>query len=81
MTEHAREAKEDDEAEDLVDFARGLDIDQFLGDLEVKAAMEVVKERVRELKKKKKAEEKERKKEEKKRRIEELRQVRPKTTV
>ena len=76
LTDEAREEKEDEEAEDLVDFARGLDIDQYLGDLEVKVAMEVVKNRVKELKEKQKNDERARRAAAKKQNLEEERKAR-----
>ena len=51
MTEDALEGEEEDEMEDLVNFAECLDFDRFIDDYEVRQAMEVVKRRVKELEK------------------------------
>jgi hypothetical protein len=45
----AQERKEEEEAEDLLDFAAGLDFDKFIDDMEVRAMMDQVKGRVDEL--------------------------------
>ena len=49
LTEQAREQLEDDEIEGLMNFAADLDIDKYLDDLEVRAAIETVKRRIDEL--------------------------------
>merc|ERR550537_1050831 len=43
------EADDEEEAEELLDFAAGLDFDKFIDDMEVRAMMEQVKGRVDEL--------------------------------
>jgi len=45
----AVDEQEEDEAEELLDFAAGLDFDKFIDDMEVRAMMEQVKGRVDEL--------------------------------
>ena len=44
-----QDQQEEDEAEELLDFAAGLDFDKFIDDMEVRAMMEQVKGRVDEL--------------------------------
>ena len=46
MTEEAKEAMEEKEADDLLDFAQNLNIDEYLDDFEVRAALEAVQERI-----------------------------------
>jgi hypothetical protein len=46
MTQEAKEAMEDQEADDLLDFAQNLNIDEYLDDFEVRAALEAVQERI-----------------------------------
>ena len=53
MTAEAKEAAEDQEADELLDFANNLDIDEYLDDLEVRAALEAVQDRVLRLRKEK----------------------------
>ena len=45
----AKEREEEEEFEKLLDFANGLDFEQFMDDLEVRAALKVMKERVYDL--------------------------------
>ena len=59
-TAEGKEQEEEEEAEELVDFAKSLNIDEYLDDLELKASLETVKERVKELAAQKKAEQKKR---------------------
>lgn len=46
MTEEEAEVVEDQEAEDLVDFAQSLDYDSYIDDLEVRQALNVIRERI-----------------------------------
>ncbi|CAK9090664.1 Uncharacterized protein SCF082_LOCUS42754 [Durusdinium trenchii] len=50
LTKQAVEELEDEEADDLLDFAKALDFDGFLSDLEVRAALKAAKSRVERLK-------------------------------
>lgn len=52
MTSDAAEEKEEQDVDDLVSFARSLDFEEFLSDLEVKTAMEAMRKRIHSLKKK-----------------------------
>ena len=53
MTAEAKEAAEEQEADELLDFANNLDIDDYLDDLEVRAALEAVQDRVARLREEK----------------------------
>lgn len=53
MTAEAKEAAEEREADELLDFANNLDIDDYLDDLEVRAALEAVQDRVSRLREEK----------------------------
>ena len=53
VTAEAKEAAEEQEADELLDFANNLDIDEYLDDLEVRAALEAVQDRVSRLRKEK----------------------------
>lgn len=46
MTEEMKEAKEEEDVDKLLDFASSLDFDQYLDDLEVRAALEQVRDRL-----------------------------------
>jgi hypothetical protein len=46
MTEEAKDAMEEKEADELLDFAKNLNIDEYLDDFEVRAALEAVQERI-----------------------------------
>jgi len=46
MTEAEADVVEEGEAEDLVDFAMGLDYDSYIDDLEVRQALNVIRERI-----------------------------------
>jgi hypothetical protein len=46
MTEEAKDAMEEKEANELLDFAKNLNIDEYLDDFEVRAALEAVQERI-----------------------------------
>jgi len=46
LTEEKAEAVEDDEADELVDFANNLDYDSYIDDLEVRQALSVIRERI-----------------------------------
>jgi len=46
MTEQEADVVEDQEAEDLVDFAQSLDYDAYIDDLEVRQALNVIRERI-----------------------------------
>jgi len=48
-TEAEIEKEEEEEVEDLLDFAKNLDYESFINDLEVKQALEVVKQRIDEI--------------------------------
>jgi hypothetical protein len=50
MTSDAAEEQEEADVDDLVSFARSLDFEEFLSDLEVKTAMEAMQKRIRSLK-------------------------------
>jgi len=45
MTEKEKESFEDEEADDLINFAENLDYDQYVGDLEFRQALDAVKDR------------------------------------
>ena len=47
MTEEAKNAMEEKEADDLLNFAQNLNIDEYLDDYEVRAALEAVQNRIR----------------------------------
>jgi hypothetical protein len=49
LTEDQKDQLEDEEADDLMDFANNLDVDKYLDDLEVRAALESVRQRIQEL--------------------------------
>ena len=49
LTENQKDQLEDEEADDLMDFANNLDVDKYLDDLEVRAALESVRQRIQEL--------------------------------
>ena len=49
LTEEQKEQLEDEEADDLMDFANNLDVDKYLDDLEVRAALESVRQRIQEI--------------------------------
>lgn len=46
LTKEAKDQLEDEEADELLDFAQNLDFDKYLDDLEVRAALEAVQERI-----------------------------------
>ena len=49
LTEEQKDELEDEEADDLMNFANNLDVDKYLDDLEVRAALESVRQRIQEL--------------------------------
>ena len=51
LTEEQAEQAENEEADELLQFVHGLDYDAFIDDLEVRQALEIVKERIEEIKK------------------------------
>ena len=51
LTNEQAEAEEEKEVDDLLNFVSDLDYDAFISDLEVRQALEIVKERVQEIKK------------------------------
>lgn len=50
MTEEQQEEAEEEEVEDLLKFAYELDYETFIDDFQVRQALEIVKERVKEMK-------------------------------
>lgn len=61
LTEAEQNVLEDEEADELMDFAQNLDVDKYLDDLEVRAALESVRQRIREIDVKEDQEENQRK--------------------
>jgi hypothetical protein len=51
MTEKEKESFEEEEADDLIDFAENLDFDKYMGDLEFRQALDAVKDRAGKLSK------------------------------
>lgn len=51
MTEEEAEFHEEKEVDNLLEYVQGLDYDSFIDDLEIRQALEIVKERVEEIKK------------------------------
>lgn len=51
MTQEQAEEMEELEVDDLLEYVQGLDYDKFIEDLEIRQALEIVKERVEEIKK------------------------------
>jgi hypothetical protein len=51
MTEKEREDFEEEEGDDLINFAEGLDYDKFVGDMEFRSALHALKDRTGKLKK------------------------------
>ena len=51
LTEEEAEIQEYKEGDELLDFVQALDYDAFIDDLEVRQALEIVKERIEEIKK------------------------------
>jgi len=51
MTEKERENFEEEEGDDLINFAEGLDYDKFVGDMEFRSALHALKDRTGKLKK------------------------------
>lgn len=49
LTAQQKDVLEDEEADDLMDFAQNLDVDKYLDDLEVRAALESVRNRIRQI--------------------------------
>ena len=49
--QYAAESKEEEEVDDLLKFAEGLDFDKYMDDVEIKTMMEMVGNRIRELEK------------------------------
>ncbi|CAE8587915.1 unnamed protein product [Polarella glacialis] len=55
MTEKEKDHFEEDEADDLINFAENLDFDKYVGDLEFRQAMEAIKDRTGKLQKEQEA--------------------------
>lgn len=80
LTEHKKHkeqvipSEDDEEVDDLLDFANGLDFDEFIDDFEVREALAVIHSRVKEMEDELTEEEKEERDRQRKQRIEEARE-------